>query len=171
MRTNVDNGTFERLARATRRSLAPSRAYPFSSSYYKSYVARVDDTSGVWLQRRRGDVGPSIPGREEQTERAGCPRAEGTFRAKLSTLAADDANVTGSPDAPPVSDARKPRTRSRSKMVDETYSPCQTLAASATVITLDPPPNALGCGRQPFDAYHLRFAQSRAGVLSAMSSQ
>ena len=102
---------------------------------------------------------------------ADAKKVEDAFQAKVATLACRDADA--GPPAP--ANSKRPETFSATSPEDTDNRPRST-AVNKSVLTLPEPrrirdrdhvkfvaENAcLICGRQPADAHHLRFAQSRA---------
>jgi hypothetical protein len=121
------------------------------------------DDAALWAHRSLAE--------KNNLTAADAQRVEEAFQARLTSLATPDADkprspakvaergITQGPDS-----TKKPKTRSRSKVIDKSVlalpEPRRVRDRDHVRHVAKQP--CLVCGRQPADAHHLRFAQSRA---------
>jgi hypothetical protein len=120
------------------------------------------DDAAIWAHR-------SLVEKNKLTA-ADAQSVEGSFQARLASIAKPGAGEPRSPGvAKPLTmhsndSARKPNTRSRSKLIDKSAlalpEPRRIRDRDHVRYVAKQP--CLVCDRQPSDAHHLRFAQSRA---------
>lgn len=109
------------------------------------------DTAATWAHRRLAE--------KNKLTATDAQHVEGAFRAKLATFTNHQ-----DPPSPKPRNKTKPRARARAPTIDKTVlalpEPRRVRDRDHVKAVSHHP--CLICGRQPADAHHLRFAQSRA---------